>query len=215
MGYAAAVPTSLPCPADLHRFSRVLASVVALGCLGTGCRCKGAPSEESLPRSQPNPATSQDIPAGGTCPARPSWAGALTDDVEVELLHTSEQGERKHGTGYRLHADGSFETYDDIAIEPNDAGRMVFKPVEGKWTLRGSIEPKSLAAFRKTLAAQSADSLAGKWRTNGARTAMTLLTTHRDGSKRTLCYLGMEPPQSAQSLQKEIHDLVNHVAPSD
>ena len=154
---------------------------LSIGSLGAGCRCSGGPSENDLPVSKPSPATSSAVASTGTCPARPEWAGALADDIEVELLHGSKQGQKLHGTGYRLHADGTFETYDDIKVEPDESGKMVFKPVEGKWTVRGKIEQDSFAALRKALADQPADSLNGKWRTKGALSTRTHLTTRREG----------------------------------
>lgn len=186
----------------------------SLGSLGIGCRCSDGPSEDDLPVSKPSPATSSAVASTGTCPARPGWAGALADDIEVELLHGSKQGQKLHGTGYRLHADGTFETYDDIKVEPDESGKMVFKSVEGKWTIRGTILPDSLTALRKAVADQSADSLKGKWRTKGALSTKTHLTTRRDGKHIELCYVGTEAPKPVQPLEKQIHDLVNHVEPA-
>jgi hypothetical protein len=144
------------------------------------------------------------------CPARPEWAGELEDDVELELLHARQQGEKLHGTGYRLRTDGRFETYDTISVEPDETGRMVFKPVEGAWTSRGRVRTEAVESLRKTMAAQEPNSLKGRWRTKGALTSKTHLTTRRGGEVRELCYLGTEGPKSIQGLEKQIHDLMAH-----
>lgn len=184
--------------------------LLALVCVGTaGCRC-GGPSEKELPVTQPSPATSQAIASEAACPPRPEWAGKREDDVEVELLHARQQGEKMHGTGYRLRTDGRFETYDTISVEPDETGRMVFKPVEGAWKSRGKVRTEAIESLRKTMADQEPSSLKGRWRTKGALTSTTHLTTRRGGEVRELCYLGTEGPKSIQALEKQIHDLVAH-----
>jgi len=110
-----------------------------------------------------------------------------------------------------LFADGTFETYDDIQVVRNDAGRMVFERVEGKWTQRGSVDSATLAALREAVSDHTADALTGKWRTTGPRSARTHLTTRRGEEAIELCYLGTEVPKPLKPLQDRIHDLVNHV----
>lgn len=186
--------------------------LLLLGITAAGCRCDGAPSEDVLP-SRPNPAQSAEVLTSDNCPARPAWAGSFDDNVEVELLHHSNAGGKEHGTGYRLRRDGTFETYDDIKVEKNDAGKLVFNRVDGAWAQKGTVMPNALSALRTAIADQPANELKGKWRTKGPRTARTHLTTVRDGSRSEVCYLGDEAPASIQALQKKIHDLVNHVEP--
>ncbi|MFW5739958.1 MAG: S1 family peptidase [Myxococcota bacterium] len=179
-----------------------------------GCRCNAAPSEDELPATEPSPATSRAIESTSRCPARPAWAGELPDDIEVELLHDSKRDDSRHGTGYRLRSDGTFETYDDIQVARDDAGRMAFKRVKGDWTKRGEVRSDALAALRKKIAERS-DHLNGRWRTPGARSTLTHLITLRHGKRSELCYVGLEAPQPVQRLQQQIHDLVNHVAKTD
>lgn len=190
---------------------RSLAIVLpGLFCIGAaGCRC-GGPSEQDLPTTQPSPAVSQAVASADACPPRPEWAGKLEDDVEVELLHARQQGEKVHGTGYRLRVDGRFETYDTISVEPDETGRMVFKPVEGSWTSQGKVRAEAIESLRKTISDQAPNSLKGRWRTKGALTSKTHLTTRRGSEVRELCYLGTEGPTPIQRLEKQIHDLMAH-----
>lgn len=189
--------------------SPIMVFLVLCCMAAAGCRC-GGPSEKELPATQPHPASSQAIASVDACPPRPEWAGKLEVDVEVELLHARKQGEKVHGTGYRLRTDGRFETYDTISVEPDETGRMVFKPVEGVWKSRGNVRTEAIESLRKTIVEQEPNSLKGRWRTKGPLTSTTHLTTRRGSDVRELCYLGTEGPTPIQGLEKQIHDLMAH-----
>lgn len=195
------------------RWNRMCLSIALVPLIGgsSGCRCSERPSEEALPPTQHSPAASQAVASTGACPARPAWAGDQADSVEVELLHARMQGEKEYGAGYRLHTDGSFETYDTVAVAPDDTGRMVLKTVEGSWKSQGKVKAEAIASLRETIAEQEPGVLRGKWRTTGSMTTRTHLFTRRDGGLVELCYLGTEGPKPMQPVEKKIHDLMGQI----
>lgn len=195
------------------RWNRMCLSIAIVPVIAgsAGCRCDGRPSEDALPPTQISPAASQAVASTGACPPRPAWAGDRIENVEVELLHARMQGEKEYGAGYRLHADGSFETYDTVAVAPDDTGRMVLKTVEGSWKSQGKVKPDAVAALRTAIAEQQPGVLQGKWRTTGSTTTRTHLLTRREGKLVELCYLGTEGPKPMQPVEKKIHDLMGQL----
>ena len=190
-------------------------TALLVSAIAPGCRCSG-PSEDLLPKNSPSPAMSTDSLSQGQCPPRPAWAGKLDDSVEVELLHASEKKKGEaHGTGYRLLRDGRFETYDDVLLEPNDEGKLVFKRVEGKWSTRGFLQQSAREALAKRAGEVPAERLDGRWRTEGASFVQTHLALRRGDAIHASCYFGQDAPKALADLEKKIHDLVNQVVVGD
>ena len=167
-----------------------------------GCRC--SPSEDSLPPSRSaDPADSR-----ASCPPLPSWAPAPSDQVEADLLHVT----ATHGAGYRLFADGHLETYDDLELIKDDAGRMKLEKAQGKWRDRGKVDASGVealrAAVRQTDRAELIGARTGK---GGGKDTRTHLFVRREGVALSLCYLGDQAPASLEPIEKAIHDLMKHL----
>jgi hypothetical protein len=153
------------------------------------------------------------LPGASTCPARPEWAGPLASATEVEVLHHAQTPSSPHGTGYRLYADGRFETYDDINLRPDDAGRLTFQRVPGSWRLRGVVTDEARAELRALLASTPAAAVEGVQATKTRdRGAFTIVTWVHADKVAVSCYYGSEMPSSSERVVSKVHDLVNRVS---
>jgi hypothetical protein len=156
-----------------------------------------------LPRSK----SVDPIALRGACPAAPSWAGKQSDEIEVDLLHTTEA----HGTGYRLFNDGHLETYDDLELIKSDAGRMKLEKVAGSWRNRGPVDVQGLEAVRRAIGATDEREMVGS-RTGqgGGKDSRTHMLIVRDGKRTSFCYVGDQAPKGLEAVERAIHDLVKY-----
>ena len=193
--------------------------------MGGACLCDGVPSEDALPSSRTSSALSQVVSSTDGCPARPAWAGDLDDDIEIELLHVRvpqsqgvlPQGRRvdsELGTGYRLRSSGQFETYDTVAIDVDQAGKVAFKNVAGRWKSRGMVDAEARVSLLRLIAEQDPKVLEGKWRTEGDAATRTHLLTRRDGGWVELCYVGSNEPRLVRPVVKGVYNLMGQLGES-
>lgn len=164
----------------------------------TGCRC--SPSEDVLPTSRTaNPSAVRE-----GCSALPKWALPQPQDIEADLQHLS----MSHGTGYRLHADGRLETYDDTELVKDDAGKTRLVAAEGRWRTRGVVAPEGIRKLREAIAAAEPDKLVGKRAGKGDLTNISNFTVTRDGKRILFCYAGDQAPADLLPIEQALHDLV-------
>jgi hypothetical protein len=130
--------------------------------------------------------------------------------VELEVLHESKAGSSTHGAGYRLRSDGRLETYDDIDVAPNDAGKLAFKKVQGHWRVRGPVDASGLRAARSAAARALGGGLGGVMGEAGPGRAWTLVVVRGDGGSLVACYHGEEAPPALTDLEQAAHALVSH-----
>ncbi|MBI5534633.1 MAG: hypothetical protein HY898_18045 [Deltaproteobacteria bacterium] len=169
--------------------------------LAPGCRC--SPSEDLLPASR----TADPQALRSACPPAPPWAGNPAEPIEAEMLHAT----ASHGTGYRLFKDGHVETYDDLDVLKDDAGRMKLDRVPGRWRDRGPVAPAAIEAMRKAVASADSSELTGaRTGKGGDKDSRTHFVVPRDGKATAFCYLGDEAPKGLEAIEKSMHELVKY-----
>jgi len=150
-------------------------------------------------------ATSEHGSKATPCPQPPAWAGELPSEVLAEVLHLPATEGRE--VGYRVHEDGTLETYAEVELVLGANGAVASRAVPGRWKEVGRAQEKKLAFLRRQLREASPEELeAWAWH-RGGDDDVTLIRLRRDGQIVRSCYFGDRAPPPLGAIERQVLDL--------
>lgn len=196
----------------MARPTLLLVSVLPLALLACGRKAPPAPAEAE---DKAQPAASASVSAeekveASACLAAPEWAADLPSEVVVEVLHVPAKRAQRKGAGYRLFEDGKMDTYTDVELFVNAAGKLETRPGDAVWKTAGMPEGAKLEAARKLFSETSRDDLeawAPKKLPRELESEWTLIRVRKEGELVSTCYVGHRAPPPLAALERAVHDL--------
>lgn len=189
------------------RLSCLLALALPLALVG--CRRK-SPQPPVASEAEPIASASASSQAANACPPDPAWAEELPADAIVEVLHLPAKRANRNGAGYRLFEDGRFQTYTDVELFVNDAGKLDTRPGDAVWKTMGGVEGAKLEATRKLVLEsprEELESWAPKRKPKDLDIDATLVRLRANGEIVRSCYFGDRAPPPLGAIERAVHDL--------
>lgn len=194
----------------MARSTLLLLSVLPLALVACGRKAPAAEAESKASPAASASASAEEKVETSACPPAPSWAAELPSEVVVEVLHIPAKRANRNGAGYRLFEDGKLDTYTDVELFVNAAGKLDTRPGDAVWKTTGTPESSKLEAAQRLFAETSREDLeawAPKKRPKELTSEWTLLRIRKDGELVSTCYIGHRAPPPLAALERAVHDL--------
>lgn len=185
-----------------------LASALPLLLLAS-CGRKAAPAPTGAEASPVASALAPEAPVNA-CPPAPSWAAELPTEAVAEVLHIPAKRANRNGAGYRLFDDGRLDTYTDVELFVNSAGKLETRPGDAVWKTTGMPEASKVEAARNLFSETSREDLeawAPKQPRKDVEGEWTLIRLRKDDDLVSTCYFGHRGPPPLAALERAVHDL--------